>query len=208
VLALVVACGEPQPPEEPAFQECLGESVDDLDDGDIELAVRGGRDGRWFAFHDASATVFNPDPFRATLGGPQHSRYAARISGIAREHRQPAGMGFSFNSQGAFDARGFNGVRFWAKGEGRARLALTDHNTDTAGGRCEDCARPYGVDVPFDPEWRCFIVPFSRLEPGGVSAGSHQPFAAQALYRMIWTVPPSEQIFDLWVDRVELFRCE
>lgn len=192
--------------EEPFWGACLGEPIDDLDDGDLRIAPVHHRDGTWFTFHDAEATTLHPKPFSVSAGGPAHSKHAARISGIARKHEGPSGMGFRLSAEDVYDASRYEGMRFTARGVGRVRFVVTDVETDPKWLACPECLHAHFVEVPLSRDWRCYVVPFSRLQWGS-EGDRHAPLVRDRIERVAWLVPGTERVFDVWVDNVEFINC-
>ncbi len=190
---------------------CPDGLLDDLEDGDGQIAKLGERGGYWFTYADKFGSTIEPKKFAPEPGGPAGSKLAARMKGKVAENGDfpYVGMGFNFtNPKGLYDASKAAGVRFWAKGPGRVHMELPDANTTPEGDRCSDCYNDFGVFLALEPEWNRYTIPFDRFQqkPGW---GDRAPAVAEhELYALEWQFDTYGAEYELWFDNVELVGCD
>jgi hypothetical protein len=153
--------------------------IDDLDDGDDNIPMVNGRRGFWYVYNDESASGTQTPPsnnFAPTAMGADGSAFAARTTGSGFTV-WGAGMGFDLNAppqdgapKGSFDASGFTGIAFKAKGSVAIRvLVQTAGVLPTAmGGTCTpgtaagtECEDAHGKDVSLTTTWKEYQVPWT-----------------------------------------------
>ncbi len=160
--------------------------IDDLDDGDGSLLLRGGRVGAWYTYNDlttagtqtpAAGVAFLPTP-----GGPGASVYHAHTQGSGFT-AWGAGMGFDLNNnnnpngmKGTYDASAFQGITFKAKGSVpiRASVMVAGVLSTAIGGTCtpsttagEGCDDGHGRALLLTPEWKTYQLAFNQIAQAG-----------------------------------------
>lgn len=136
------------------------ELIEDMEDDNQAIKQAAGRSGSWFSFNDATGTQSPPagtqlfpmedlEPPRGT------SRVAVRTTGSGFG-TWGAGVGFELASTEPYDASGYAGIAFWARGaEGltqRVRINVTDRNTSQFGPVCDlDCQPDIGPTLINEP---------------------------------------------------------
>ncbi|MDP9000991.1 MAG: hypothetical protein M3O46_12860 [Myxococcota bacterium] len=185
--------------------------IDDLDDGDSQVVKTEDRDGYWFTFVDTEGSTVSPKgDFKPDAGGPNGSKFAARMHGKIGSTGKSlyAGMGVNLrNPKGAYDASKYKGVSFWAKGPGKVRFEALDVNTSPEGDRCRDCYNHCGVELFLSNDWTHYTVPFDRLaqQPGW---GDPDPEVTRnALFAVQWQFKTPNADYDIWVDDVAFVGC-
>ena len=157
-----------------------GNSIDDMEDGDLWICNGSGRIGRWYLYRGISEQQDGPPGIPANparLDVPRgESRWAMRASWDEPENGALLGVDLAFDgtSYGLYDASAFSGIRFWAKidaGAAPSRLSIgvnisTASNTWTGyGGTVPQARNAYG-DVPeyveLSRDWQLFEVSLAR----------------------------------------------
>src|SRR5262249_40387743 len=124
-----------------------------------------------------------------------------------------AGMGFNFvDPKGAYDARAYRGISFWAKaGAGSAtkvRLKVPDASTDPDGKVCSECFNDFGSDIELSTTGTKYTPPFSaRAQRRGWGAPPPPAIDRAKLYGVQWQVNTPGASFDVWVDDVAFTGC-
>jgi len=198
-----------------SLSECKGGLLDDLEDGDSQIAKLSERDGYWFTFADNVGSTITPQGgFESMPGGrpgaPKSERHV-NIRGKLAETGDSiyVGAGFAFtNPKTPFDVSKATGIRFWAKGPGTVRFKTPDVNTDPSGDRCSDCYNDFGVDIELSDRWERYTVPFSEMQqlPGWGDRAPH--VASGALFAVQWQISTAGASYDVSIDDVELVGCE
>lgn len=212
---LTELCAEYEGPDDP---DAL---VDDLEDGDGQIAPLGGRVASWWVVSDETESATLQPPANAAPEPellPRErcgSRYAMRLTGegfTGWGATLVAGMDYDDASQSIqpVDLSGYEGLMFWARvGElhnSSVRVQFQDSNTDALGGVCnpepsspDECYNGWGTAIlPLDTEWRLYRIPFRNLgqRDFGYRAES---FVPSTVYNIEWNLDPNS-VFDLWVD--------
>jgi endoglucanase len=190
-------------------------AIDDLEDGNNQVNLEGGREGYWWPKKDEKGSTIEPVPFAPSDGGAG-SEMAMRGFGktVSVQDAWGAGFGLNFLNQGAlYDASRYVGISFKAKvGEGstrRIRFKIGDVNTHKDGKVCTTaCWNHFGKELTFTPQWREYMVLFSEAsqEPGW---GDPRPSAVTPgkLVSIDWSIGTG-QSFDLWVDDLSFLTCK
>jgi hypothetical protein len=152
--------------------------VDDFEDGEGTVPEVGGRIGSWYTYHDASSGgTMSPaqgSDFTPESCGPNGSAYCAHVSGSGFTD-WGAGMGGDLNNDGSakgtYDASGYEGLAFWAKGNGAVRVGFATSATvpEAGGGDCvpgagdgEECENGHGKVYSLGSEWEQYLLPFDE----------------------------------------------
>jgi hypothetical protein len=196
---------------------CVGQAlIEDGEDGDDQIATRGGRGGFLYTFADDKGTSIEPkgDEVKPTGGGANGSSFALRIHGKLGEQEDAyAGIGFSFTEPKAlYDASRWRGISFVARrGPNSAqavRFKIPDVSTDPDGKVCTDCFNDFGVTFQVGEEWTRFEVAFADLtqEPDW---GTPRPAAIEAgkVYGVQWQIIGRASEYDVWIDDVSFLGC-
>lgn len=191
--------------------------IDDLDDGDGRIAMMLGRQGPWHSFNDTNGGNQKPSvngPFVPEMGGVNGSPYAAHTSG---SNYQFGGIGFDLNNatmtasgmeSQAYDASGYKGITFWAKGNGNLRVEFSQKSfvPSANGGSCTDgCWNVYGSRAAQGTlsltDWKQVTIPFAGLQRQDGS--TKPPFDPSQLMGIAFKHEGST--FDFWLDDVEFY---
>ena len=106
-------------------------SLDDLEDCENAILPNDGRSGTWYSYLDTFGSTLTPAMFMPEAGGsPVSPKCAVHVKGMTVNEPAMmgfgyAGVGFGFTGNMSFDASKFAGIRFWAKGTGQIRVAIT-----------------------------------------------------------------------------------
>jgi endoglucanase len=193
------------------LKRCPDGLVDDLEDGDSQIAKKEGREGYWFAFVDTEGSTISPkDNFVPEPRGANGSKLAARMRGkIAPSGKSLyAGMGFAFrNPKGKYDASKYKGISFWAKGPGKIRFKTPDVNTAPEGDKCSDCYNDFGVELMLSAEWTRYTIPFDRLAQQTGWGDQMPEVAKNALFAVQWQFSTPGAEYDISIDDIKLVGC-
>jgi len=147
-----------------------------VDDGSTDSNILPGGfpfTGHWYTYSDETGHIDYPgDDFRSVyvLG-----RKAREFRG-GGQSRWGAGIGFNLRAAGAFDARGYAGLRFDAVSLANAitvRVNISDVNTDVQGDVCDvhspapstACGGDYGMQIALPGSmWESYTILFSDLK--------------------------------------------
>ena len=166
------AAGEPSAG---AVGAASGEDLDLVDDMEARfpnLPLRDGRDGAWFAAHDNTAdNVVGPSA--ATLMPPRgSSRVAAGISGAGfTDWGAQLGLWLRASPK-SYDASGYCGLHFWAKGSGAGwTFLVSDRSSMPQGGVCDavnlksaaGCYHFVGKGFSVSQDWQELTLGFNQL---------------------------------------------
>jgi endoglucanase len=191
---------------------CPSGLIDDLEDGDSQIAKKEDREGYWYTSTDPEgSTIFPKGDFKPDPGGPNGSKFAAHVHGKMAKSGKSLYVvfGFSFlNPKGNYDGSKYKGISFWAKGPGKVRFRVPDVDTDPAGDKCSDCYNHFGVDLFLSDQWTRYTVPFDRLQ---MSPGWGDPAPEvnkKALFGVDWLFNTPGADYDIWVDDVEFVGCQ
>lgn len=162
--------------------------IDNLEDGDDVIIDSGGRVGAWYTYNDESAGGMQTpagDEFDPSQGGAGGSSFAATMTGSGFTE-WGAGMGFDLNNpgddsggagvKGTWDASGFTGIAFRARGNVPMRLSVVTSAVVPVefGGDCtpseeegQMCDDAHGRVFTLSDEWTQYLVPFDQATQGG-----------------------------------------
>jgi hypothetical protein len=136
------------------------------------------------------------------------SLYAMHVSGYAYSY---AGLAFLLNNPvlnetpGTFNATGYTGIKFWAKGSAYLKVVgqMPATESTTYGGTCA-AASCYGNAYIFGTalslSWTQLTLPFAYL-----TSGSATPFLPSSIWSIEF-VPYGGGTFDIWIDDVTFYK--
>jgi hypothetical protein len=216
-----INCGDPNQPIDPTAL------IDDMEDGNFQAAMVGGRSGSWWAGGDTTpGASMQPDgnaPPELIPGGRCGSRYAMHVTGTGFNDwgaMVTVSFGFGANAAGVqgllpYDAHTRTGITFWARigdtSTNQIRFAVSDEHARPEAGICvvngtigQECYDTFGVDfTQLATEWHQYRIPFAGL--------SQRNFGVQAptvdttqLYDIEFTFYAG-RIFDFWVDDIYFY---
>ncbi len=194
------------------------ELVDDMEDGDGQLLLAGGRDGYWYTFGDDTGGYLEPgEGVDFAMGYVEPARTgsvrAARLLG-GNFQDWGAALAFDFDADFApYDASSFTGLRFFARsarGDIELAVAFPDRNSTPQAGSAIRAARARAFPASIIPS------PTSRSPRSGPSTpfgstslergpASLPPFDATAVYSVHFGTPAGGT-FDVWIDDVAFTR--
>jgi hypothetical protein len=191
--------------------------IDDMEDGDPNLAEVGDRNGNWWLATDMTGGTITPPgdqlaPPERISGGRCGSKYAMRVTGEGFQEWGATLVGsLRVTADVApIDASAYRGVMMWARaGESNTssiRVQFQDRNTYPQGGVCDPdpstpngCFNGYGSALsPVSTEWRLYKFDFARMgqrEFGRIGDG----LDPSELYAIEIGVV-QDTVFDFWVD--------
>jgi hypothetical protein len=207
-------------------EAACGALIDDLESGSGHICRGDGRIGVWYAFNDESGIEWPaptspgvPIEISAIAGGRSGSARAMHAYGSGFEY-WGAGVGLDFCFDGVtyghFDAAGYDGITFWARGDPttqfRIRVSTIPTTLDQYGGTCpsEPCS-PHYLERSFTWGWAQYWVPFDELLLYGSMPTGSDSFRKDQLTNLQFYVPGPEglsypvQNFDFWIDDVAFY---
>jgi hypothetical protein len=186
----------------------LPEGVEEQDNA---LPENEGRTGFWFVYNDGTAGGMQTPPADAvfpTDETPAAGLYSLEMTGSGFTEFG-AGVGATLNATGGttggacpFNASAYEGITFWAKGEGTVRVNFPIPATvpPSDGGTCaEMCYDNYGTDIDLTADWTEYTVLFSDLSQQGF--GAAVDFNAAELLQLQWQDPTGD-VVEIWLDNV------
>jgi hypothetical protein len=202
------------------------DAVDDMEDGNAQIASAPGRNGYWYVGNDGTVGGTQEPPVDAfamaklTAGERQNSSYAAHTK-VTGFKGWGSVLGLNFTEQlgtvQAYDASAYCGVRYWAKAAVATtlRLRIPDGDTHPVGGVCVDggaagmaCYDHFSSSAAFTTEWQQFSVMFGDLQQTGTGYHpSDMKLKADKLYGLEWALSGANQTYEIWIDDVELLKC-
>jgi hypothetical protein len=179
---------------------------------DNAIPATEGRNGLWYVYNDGTGIQDPPaDGPVSYPGGVAGSEYAARTS-IDGFTVWGAGYGFTLDTKPAsncpYDLSGFDGIQFWAKGNGtwHMQIAVLTTTEVAGGGICTGvCNDHFGINVALTSDWALHEVAWSTLAQ--VGWGDESDFDAGEVIFLQWqhadAAPGS--VFEILVDDVQLW---
>ena len=163
------------------------EPIDDMEDGNAQLLMSGGRDGSWFVIKDetAGASTIPAAGASFTMVDNAVARGASeRSAGLSGGGFGDWGAALTFNFRSLagetvlpYDASAYSGLTFYGrslKGSLDVRVTVPDASSHPAGGICaiENCYNHYHSDVTLSAEWKKYEIAFASLTKDGDTSGS------------------------------------
>jgi hypothetical protein len=185
---------------------------DDIEDGNTQVVVTGGRDGYWWSASNSNGSFIEMSP---DDGGPGNSQLAMHASGETispGDWGAQAGVNFVSKTSDPYDASRYVGVAFKAKIGAKSthniRFDIGDVDTHPVGNLCTACWNHFGKDLVLTQDWKEYQVLFASTEqrPGW---GNPRPASIRPdkLISMVWNVGAGET-FDLWIDDIQMLVCD
>ncbi|MEE9384749.1 MAG: hypothetical protein V3V08_15200 [Nannocystaceae bacterium] len=196
--------------------------VDDLEDNDGHIIDCGGRTGFWYAYNDGTeGGEQKPDgaeSFRPSQGGAESGYHNAATKGKGFKE-WGAGIGFDLNfpvsatgepgKRTTFDASGFEGVAFQARGSGSVRFNLataaviSEDEGGDCGGKDGDCSNAHGLKIVLKDEWRQYKISFKDIKQED-GWGEKVDFDAKKTMAVLFHVGKSVD-FDFAIDDIGFY---
>jgi endoglucanase len=172
--------------------------IDDMEDGDLSILSRDGRQGSWLAFDDGSGT--RTDLKTQPVDRPG-SKNALCISG---QDFNTWGGGIrvwlnGIDTRELYDASRYTGITFWARGlPTDFRINLVDDYSDPAGQKCASCYDHFHFTFTPNADWKQYTFKWSDAAQSG--SGDPQPHVCpSAMYAMQFTWS-ANTAFDICID--------
>jgi hypothetical protein len=191
-----------------------GAVIDDMEAHTGWICQGNGRVGHWFTYVDdelTTSTIFPPPETVALpelLATPRGtSQYAMHTSGRFYSY---AGIGCLMNTPtvasvpGTYDATGYTGIRFYAKGTGGLKVTGQMPSTQSIdnGGTCTTTTctpNSYAYGTLSSSSWTLISIPFTYLKGGLVT-----PLKSSMLWSFEFQ-PYTVGSFDLWIDDLTFY---
>jgi hypothetical protein len=171
-------------------------------------AFEADREAYWFTVHDDSAGQIDPpSEFLPVAGGYRGTKSAhVSASGFTTWGAElAANISHKTAIRCPYNASGFAGLRFVARGHGRIRVqvAMPEVTDKEFGGKCDPqlgqtCYDVHGTFIALTEDFRRYEVSWSSLEQRGFGApATFNPKTIMALY---FTMETPDLPGDLWLD--------
>jgi hypothetical protein len=201
-------CGAASPPGDVAL-------VDDFEDGDGKPFKAFQREGWWFAANDnTEGATMAPSPGRfdpARLPDAQSTKtnhFAAHLTATGyKQWGVTWGTSLNWVKDGIrcpFNASGFAGLKFRAKGPGLIHVSFGMPETTPVeyGGICKTgCYDSHSTAVLLADRWDEYIVPWEGLQQGGW--GTEARFDSARIMGVNFAVQAKDLPADFWIDDVK-----
>jgi hypothetical protein len=193
-----------------------GDLIDDMEADTGWICAGNGRAGSWYTYVDSDSTASKITPAPGSVALPEllptprvsTSLYAMHAAGYAYSY---AGIAFLLNNPvlndppGTFNATGYTGIKFWAKGSATLKAVGQMPSTEPTkyGGTCAatSCnANTYVFGTSLSSSWTQFTLPFSYL-----AGGTSTPFMPSTIWSLEF-VPYGGGSFDFWIDDVTFYK--
>jgi hypothetical protein len=214
VLFGLAACGEVNSTDDDGGDDGVTVLIDDLEDGDAFIPATDGRRGNWYTVNDGTGNQSPDIQFVPTLGGASDSDFCAATNGSGFTI-WGAKLGVYLNHPDSsepaatFDAGGYRGVRFWARGNVtvRATVNVMAARGSEIGGVCDEtlggCNDYHGRPVVLEPGWREYSLDFGVIAQEGW--GQSIPFDPSEVVAIDFSVPANVP-FDFAIDDLVLYE--
>ena len=189
--------------------------LDDFEDGNHVFAAEVGREGYWYTIHDETeGGVVKPEgDLVPEPGGPGSSKLAAHVvaSGFSN---WGAALSSTLTHKGEvrcpYNASGFAGVRFAARGSGRVRfIVIAPATVDKLyGGSCDPaagqiCWDSHGTFITLEDDWKWYEVPWAELTQRNV--GTPAELSPSSILGVQFSFEVGDLPVDFWLDDVALW---
>jgi endoglucanase len=220
VAAVAVGCVAPgaHTATAPVLKECGPDGlIDDLNDGNSQVAPVGGRSGYWYVYADKQGTTITPaGTFESVEGGHGSTtgeQYTAEMKGkLATSSNVYAGMGMDFVSpKVTYDVSKYEGITFFAKRApgtiSKLNVKLPDVNTDPDGKICSDCYNDFAYTIDVGEDWQRYVLLFHDLRQDGTWGAPRKPHLdVHKVFAIHWEAKTGGGTFDFFVDDIA-FVC-
>ncbi len=193
--------------------------IDDFEDGDSKPFKAFQREGWWSSASDntdgskiSPSGSFAPDRL-PSVQATKSNIYAAHLTAQGQKQWGATwGTTFRWVEKGIrcpFNASGFAGIKFRAKGPGdiRVNFGIPDTVPRDDGGTCtERCWDSHGMSVHLTDRWDDYIVRWDRVQQGGW--GTDARFDPTRLLGLNFSVSTKDLPADFWVDDIEFISSQ
>lgn len=189
-----------------AVPESREPRIDNFEDGDDLPIVEAGRRGAWHIPPLSGAQILT---FAVEPDGADASDYAAHVTVDGFTDRVSVSASLRFDQQGVscpYNASGYAGVAFYAKGSGTLDLLLDTSDTWSTefGGACdaetEVCWDVHHKLVPLTTDWEYHEVRWDFFSQAGW--GKLAQLAPEHLLGVEFAVAATSLPADFWIDEV------
>ncbi|HKO54060.1 MAG TPA: hypothetical protein VJV79_40405 [Polyangiaceae bacterium] len=188
--------------------------IDDFEDRDTAVFPELGREGFWGVVHDNTTGIVVPaGEFAPDVSGVNGSLGAhVKVSGYS-DWGALLSTTLSYLADGMrcpYNASGFAGLRFYARGSGRVRVALAIPATQDKefGGACDSdkgmiCYDTHSRFMPLTPEWTLYEMPWAFFVQRNF--GTPAPFRPDQVIVVQFAFDSPELPIEFWVDEVSFW---
>lgn len=193
-----------------AVPESSEQRIDNFEDGDDLPIAEVGRRGAWHIPPLSGAQVLS---FDIEPGGADASDYAAHVTVDGFTDRTSVSASLRFDQEGVacpYNASGYAGVAFYAKGTGSLDLMIdtTDTWSSEFGGTCnaetEVCWDVHHKLVPLTDEWEYHEVRWDLFSQAGW--GKLATLTPEHLLGVEFAVAPSSLPAEFWLDELRFIE--
>jgi len=197
--------------------------IDDLEDGNGQIAQVGTRNGSWWISTDGTDGIVTPEadmapPAERILGKRCDSEFGMHITGADfSEWGAVFSLGFRYtDKEEPIDVSEFDGVMLWARvGEthsSNVRIQFQDSTSHIEGGKCnpedgnpDSCWDGWGTDLePLGPEWQLYKIRFSTLAQRNFGLQG-EAIDLENVYAIDFSLD-ANAVFDVWIDDLWFFE--
>ncbi len=176
--------------------------IDDLEDGDLSILTRDGREGSWFVFDDGSGGTRTELQIQPAERSGSKNAVCIEGSGFTR---WGGGFGFPLSGQGggraSYDASEYTGVSFWARGSStQCRWMLVDKYSDPAASLCSGCNDHFNFRFTPSSEWQKFTFTWKQAQQ--LNFGDAHPSVCPTALYALQAQWPSNESFELCLDDI------
>jgi hypothetical protein len=222
----MITCPDPNEAIDPTA------TIDNLEDGDANLAIGDHTGGWWTASDDTPGGSMVPvqTEISGELARPEllpeercGSLMAMRVTGQGfTDWGAVIGLNFGWGPVASggedilpFDASARTGVEFWARigdtSTNQVRYQVSDSNSEPAGGKCVvdggdglECYDSFGTDLPsLDTTWHRYKIPFAGLTQRDFGLEADGVLTTEIYQISFNFLTPTP--FDFWVDDVSFY---
>ena len=196
--------------------------IDDLEDGDGQIAQIGERNGSWWVTTDNTEGIITPEadaapPAERILGKRCDSEFGMHLTGADfSDWGAVLSVGMRYtNKEEAVDLSDYKGVMLWARvGETQSsnvRIQFQDSTTHKEGGLCKDesgledsCWDGWGSDIaPIGTEWQLYKFSFDDMKQRDFGLQGDE-LDVENVYTIDFILD-ANAVFDVWLDDIWLF---
>jgi hypothetical protein len=187
--------------------------IDDFDDGDSIAAYEPERDAYWFTIVDDTDGRLEPEGAFVPVAGAYRGTKGAHLKASGFSD-WGAALAANLSHESAlrcpFNASGFAGLRFVARGSGRIRLQLgmPEVIDKEFGGKCDEsagqvCYDHHGLFITLQSEFKVYEVSWDQLSQRGF--GAPVKFNPKTIMSLYFSMEREDLPVDMWIDQVELW---
>lgn len=196
--------------------------IDDLEDGDGQIAQINSRNGSWWVSTDGTDGIVTPEadampPAERILGKRCDSEFGMHVTGADfSDWGAVLSLGMRYDTkEEPVDLSDYDGIMLWARvGEthsSNVRIQFQDSTTHANGGVCntedgnsDSCWDGWGTDLaPIGTEWQLYKIRFDDLAQRNFGLQGEK-LDVENIYNIDFSLD-ANAVFDVWLDDLWLF---